>query len=71
MAMPQVVAPGGGARSFDADAEPCAASLLRMTNCGVWVTRNRVELPTLDRIKALPGWKHPYDLMPGYPLPDR
>jgi glutathione S-transferase len=22
----------------------------------------------LDRIKALPGWKHPYDLMPGYPL---
>lgn len=23
----------------------------------------------LDRLKALPGWKHPYDLMPGYPLP--
>ena len=23
----------------------------------------------LDRIKALPGWAHPYDLMPGYPLP--
>ncbi|MDP2410635.1 MAG: glutathione S-transferase family protein [Pseudolabrys sp.] len=22
----------------------------------------------LDRIKALPGWGHPYDLMPGYPL---
>ena len=22
-----------------------------------------------ERIKALPGWKHPYDLMPGYPLP--
>jgi glutathione S-transferase len=22
----------------------------------------------LERIKALPGWKHPYDLMPGYPL---
>jgi len=22
----------------------------------------------LDRIKGLPGWKHPYDLMPGYPL---
>ena len=21
----------------------------------------------LDRIKALPGWKHPYELMPGYP----
>jgi len=23
----------------------------------------------LDRIKALPHWAHPYDLMPGYPLP--
>jgi len=23
----------------------------------------------LNRIKALPGWAHPYDLMPGYPLP--
>jgi glutathione S-transferase len=22
----------------------------------------------LDRMKALPGWAHPYDLMPGYPL---
>lgn len=22
----------------------------------------------LDRLKALPGWSHPYDLMPGYPL---
>ena len=25
----------------------------------------------LDRIKALPGWKHPYDLMPGHPIPGR
>lgn len=25
----------------------------------------------LGRIKALPGWKHPYDLMPGHPLPDK
>jgi len=23
----------------------------------------------LERIKALPRWKHPYDLMPGHPLP--
>ena len=23
----------------------------------------------LERIKALPGWVHPYELMPGYPLP--
>ena len=25
----------------------------------------------LDRIGALPGWKHPYELMPGHPLPAR
>jgi glutathione S-transferase len=25
----------------------------------------------LERIKALPGWKHPYELMPGYPLGTR
>jgi len=25
----------------------------------------------LDRIKALPGWKHPYELMPGHPLTGR
>jgi glutathione S-transferase len=23
----------------------------------------------LDRIRALPGWQHPYELMPGHPLP--
>jgi glutathione S-transferase len=28
-------------------------------NIGAW----------LKRIKALPGWKHPYELMPGHPLP--
>ena len=22
-----------------------------------------------ERIRALPGWKHPYDLMPGHPIP--
>ena len=25
----------------------------------------------LERIEALPGWVHPYQLMPGHPLPDR
>lgn len=24
----------------------------------------------LERIKSLPGWVHPYELMPGHPLPD-
>ncbi len=25
----------------------------------------------LQRVKALPGWTHPYDLMPGHPLPQK
>jgi glutathione S-transferase len=25
----------------------------------------------LDRIQGLPGWAHPYDLMPGHPMPAR
>ncbi len=25
----------------------------------------------LGRIRALPGWGHPYDLMPGHPIPER
>lgn len=25
----------------------------------------------LERMRALPGWKHPYELMPGHPLPGR
>jgi glutathione S-transferase len=33
------------------------------------------EFPNIDRwrsaIAALPGWKHPYDLMPGHPIPGR
>lgn len=28
-------------------------------NIGAW----------LERMKALPGWKHPYELMPGHPIP--
>ena len=22
----------------------------------------------VERVKTLPGWKHPYELMPGHPL---
>jgi len=33
------------------------------------------EFPNLvawrERIRALPGWQHPYDLMPGHPIPGR
>jgi glutathione S-transferase len=36
---------------------------------------NWVDYPAtgawLERLKALPGWAHPYDLMPGHPLPAR
>lgn len=32
------------------------------------------DYPNIDRwrgaVAALPGWKHPYELMPGHPLPD-
>ncbi|MCC2111038.1 MAG: glutathione S-transferase N-terminal domain-containing protein [Hyphomicrobiales bacterium] len=24
-----------------------------------------------ERLKTLPGWRHPYDLMPGHPLPEK
>jgi glutathione S-transferase len=34
-------------------------------------TQHRNIAAWLDRIKALPGWRHPYDLMPGHPLPPR
>jgi glutathione S-transferase len=31
------------------------------------------DFPNIDRwrsaIAALPGWKHPYEMMPGHPLP--
>jgi glutathione S-transferase len=30
-------------------------------NVGAW----------LERIRALPGWVHPYELMPGHPLPEK
>jgi glutathione S-transferase len=31
---------------------------MQFKNIGAWC----------DRMKALPGWAHPYDLMPGHPL---
>jgi glutathione S-transferase len=35
-------------------------------NCIVLASR---AIRMLERIKALPGWAHPYDLMPGHPMP--
>ena len=31
----------------------------------------RITSPTLERMQALPGWAHPYVLMPGHPMPGR
>jgi glutathione S-transferase len=35
-----------------------------------WKTRPAIRA-WLDRIEAMPGWAHPYTLMPGHPLPAR
>jgi glutathione S-transferase len=35
-----------------------------------WRDHSHIEA-WLERIRALPGWTHPYDLMPGHPLPER
>lgn len=48
----------------------CVGYLYNETEYGI----DMAEYPEVDRwrggIAALPGWKHPYDLMPGHPLPD-
>jgi len=33
-----------------------------------WATYPNIRA-WLDRIRGEPGWRHPYDLMPGHPLP--
>lgn len=35
-----------------------------------WATRPAIQA-WLRRMEAMPGWRHPYDLMPGHPLPAR
>lgn len=39
------------------------------------IGQSRSDWPAIDRwlarIEALPGWRHPYALMPGHPLPER
>ncbi|PZQ48977.1 MAG: glutathione S-transferase [Rhodovulum sulfidophilum] len=48
----------------------CAGYLYFGTEYGVDMA---AEFPNIDRwrnaIAAIPGWKHPYDLLPGHPLP--
>ena len=35
-----------------------------------WATYPAVRA-WLGRLQSMPGWRHPYDLMPGHPLPAR
>jgi glutathione S-transferase len=35
-----------------------------------WADHPHIEA-WLERVRALPGWAHPYELMPGHPLPPR
>jgi glutathione S-transferase len=35
-----------------------------------WADHPHIEA-WLGRIRRLPGWVHPYELMPGHPLPPR
>jgi glutathione S-transferase len=71
-----IVATHLSAQSFVAGAEPTIADL---SMCGYLfyppeefgfdiVAEHPPIGAWLARIRALPGWKHPYDLMPGHPL---
>jgi glutathione S-transferase len=66
-----------GSRPFAAGESPTIADL---SMCGYlfWPDEFGVDLADwpniaawLDRIRGLPGWVHPYELMPGHPLPAR
>jgi glutathione S-transferase len=62
-------------RAFVTGAEPTIADL---SICGYLYFADEFDVDWADypnigawlgRIKALPGWVHPYELMPGHPLP--
>jgi glutathione S-transferase len=59
-----------GARPTIADLSMCAYFYYPAEEFGFDLRANFSNIgPWLDRLKALPGWKHPYELMPGHPLP--
>ena len=58
-----------GARPTIADLSLCAYLYYPADEFGFDIAAAHKSIAAwLDRIKALPGWKHPYDLMPGHPL---
>jgi glutathione S-transferase len=57
-----------GARPTIADVSLCAYLYYPAEEFGFDIAGTHSNIAAwLDRIKALPGWKHPYELMPGYP----
>src|ERR1041384_8082324 len=57
-----------GARPTIADVSLCAYLYYPAEEFGFDIAGTHKNIAAwLDRIKALPGWKHPYELMPGYP----
>jgi len=57
-----------GSRPTIADVSLCAYLYYPAEEFGFDIAGTHGNIAAwLDRIKALPGWKHPYELMPGYP----
>jgi glutathione S-transferase len=58
-----------GARPTIADVSMCGYMYYPAEEFGFDLAKDHPAIGAwLDRLKALPGWKHPYELMPGYPL---
>jgi glutathione S-transferase len=58
-----------GARPTIADISMCAYLFYPAEEFGFDLRKDHPAISSwLDRVKALPGWAHPYDLMPGYPF---
>lgn len=58
-----------GARPTIADISMCGYMYYPPEEFGFDIAKEHPAIAAwLDRIKALPGWQHPYELMPGHPL---
>jgi glutathione S-transferase len=58
-----------GARPTIADISMCGYMYYPPEEFGFDIAKEHPAIAAwLDRIKALPGWQHPYKLMPGHPL---
>ena len=52
-----------------ADVSMPAICIIRPEEFGFDIAKDHPAIGAwLERMKALPGWKHPYELMPGYPF---